>query len=387
MTEKLLELKNSIQFVSPEYFQLFNLVYILLAVWLIIFIRWYQKKPARTVGSRHPWMSSGLRFCLIVIIFVMPLTIVALAWPYIPTGSVQFRRGAIEIVFMVDDSSSMWVKDLTSSRIDIETGELSKIYSRGIIREGDRVGLVVFGKTPLEKLRLTADLDRFSNDISRIGRPQSLIGDDHPFGSDIPAALRTTYQFLDYQDKRALYMERYHKDPPLDFDWEKFSWQPGAKSNRIVIFLGDGDYRFGQYNKDQMKGLNDGLSEFRRRGLKIYSVGIGTKAGVRLDSVLKDYLKYEYNDKLVADLKKEGLTRLDTNALHRLSDQTGGSVATIENSSGSAEEFLKNVIDSNRNQLAEISNETQKDDLWQECLEAAFAFILGAILIEFLLNL
>lgn len=365
MVELLLELKN-LQFISPEYLSLRFIVYFLAGLWAVTFAIRFKNRAKRSVGSRHSWTGKVLRSCLVIVVFVLPLSIIALARPYLPKGAVQLRTGAIEVVFVVDDSSSMWVKDIKPSRLDIAVREISRIYSQEAIKEGDRVSLVIFGKTSLKKLRLSKDLDRFFNDVSKIGPPETLIGDDHPFGSDIPLALEDTYKFLDRQD-----------NPKRDKNW-----RPSPRSNRIVIFLGDGDYRFKEYSPEDRKRLNVSLLEFRRRGLKIFSVGIGTRRGVSAVSAFDDYEKVkDYNEKDEAELKEQGITRLDTSTLNFLSAQTGGSVATVENQAETAERFIMNVINDNRNSSLEMASEPEKRELWREFLYATILLLFLAILI------
>ncbi len=312
MLEKILELYPNLHFGSPEYFALFQLVYFLLAFWIIILAIRYRNQAKKTIGSRHPFMGRTLKLCLVIIIAVIPLSIIALAEPYLPKKTVQSKKGSIDIICMVDDSISMWSKDVAPSRLGVAVREIENAQARSDIKEGDRVALILFGKTSLKKLRLSVDLNRFTDEISRIAQPKTLIGDEHPFGSDIPRALTDVYQFLDSQDRRAAYLKQYGNEPPLDMDWKKFKWQPSQSSNRIVLFFGDGDYRFDEHGEDEKKKLNDGLVEFKRRGLKIYSVGIGSRTGAKLVDILKDYKKgVDYSEKDEMDLIEEGMTKLD----------------------------------------------------------------------------
>ena len=203
MVQWLLELKNNIKFADPKYLELFTLVYLLLAVWVISFVLRHINRAKRTIGSRHPLVSRMLRFCLVVVVTVLPLSIVALARPYFSKGAVNFSKGVVETIFVVDDSISTWSKDVIPSRLGVAVREISRTHSREILKTGDKAALVLFGKTSLKKLRLSTDLDRFSNEVSKIGQPETLTGDDHSFGSDIPLVLEDVYNFLDSQDRRA----------------------------------------------------------------------------------------------------------------------------------------------------------------------------------------
>jgi hypothetical protein len=363
MFEQLLELKN-LQFISPEYLGLLFVVYILAGLWIVTLAIRYKNRVKKSVGSHHSLAGRMLRFCFVVIALVLPFSIFALARPYLPMGAVKLRTGTIEVVFIVDDSSSMWAKDISPSRIDIVMREITRLYSQEIIGEGDRASLVLFGKTSLKKLRLSRDLDRFFNEVSKVGQPERLIGDDHYFGSDIPLVLEDTYKFLDRQD-----------NPDKDKNW-----RPTEKPNRIVVFFGDGDYRLKDYSPGDRRRLNIAFLEFRRRGLRIFSVGVGTPRGVPLTSVLANYKKgVDYTDQIEAEFREQGITRLDTSTLNFFSGQTGGSVATIESEAGSAVRFMTDVINDNRNSSFEIATEPEKKELWREFLYLAMFFVVVAI--------
>ncbi|MBI2674533.1 MAG: hypothetical protein HYX22_02245 [Candidatus Yanofskybacteria bacterium] len=386
MIAKLAEFRN-LQFISPEYFSLFNFLYILLVVWLVVFAVRYKERVNRTVGSRRVLIGRMLKFNLVVIAVVLPLSILALSRPYLSEGALQFKKGAVEVIFIVDDSVSMWAKDIVPSRLGVSAREIARVYADQILKEGDKASLVIFGKTSLKKLRLSTDFERFYSEILKIGPPESLTGDDHPWDSDIALALTDTYNFLDMQDKRLAYRTRFGKNPPLDFDWETFSWQPDKKSSRIVIFFGDGDYRFDEYTEEKTKQLQASLAEFRRRGLKIYSVGVGTKQGYPVYRVLDDYKRgVDYFEQTEIELKEEGMTRLNRITLNFLSSQTGGSMATIENSTGSAANFLRVAIDGHRELTVTVASEQQKQEFWREFLYAALLIFGLAFLIIFVLS-
>ena len=69
-----------------------------------------------------------------------------------------------------------------------------------------------------------------------------------------------------------------------EFHKESKDWLFRPRRDRLVIFLSDGD--FFNYGDDEgakvraeleIKSLNEALLEFRKRGLLVYSVGIGTQ--------------------------------------------------------------------------------------------------------------
>ena len=109
-----------------------------------------------------------------------------------------------------------------------------------------------------------------------------------PWDSDITTAFEHVYQSLDNQDR---------------FEAGEEDWAPEHRSNRLVLLLTDGDFIAAA---EQMPRFDVALTEFQRRGLRVYSIGIGSRIGVDLNVVLQDYiLDVDYDTTLEADL--EGL--------------------------------------------------------------------------------
>src|SRR3989344_653144 len=370
--EKLSQLSRDIQFANPEYLVLLYTIGFLFILGILVFIIRLFQRPKKTFGSRYPLVGKiKLWFFAIV---ATAIAILALARPFLAKNSINIKKGPAEIVFVVDGSSSMWLKAIQPSQIDIAAREILKLYP-GILKDGDRAALFMLGKSTLRKVHLSGDLDRFITEVSKVGRPARLIGDEFPWGSDIALTLEDVYQRLDSQDKF--------------FDGNSSNWQPKKSSNRLVLFFGDGDYNSLRPPKDTaeaddheqyLKRVNDALGEFRRRGLKIYSVGIGTRTGADLLSILRDYKKdFDYNDSLVADLKDQS-SRLDLEPLRIISSATGGRVISLESANADAQNFLRDSVDSNRSASFEIVPGGDRQDLWQLFLLAALCVAAIAII-------
>src|SRR3989344_60011 len=250
-----------IKFLDPDVLELLNLVRWAAVLWLASsFIR-YMNRLKPSAGSRRSILGPmKLWLCLLISACIV---IVAAARPYTDKGLVQIKRGNAEIVFIVDNSASMWVEDIKPSRIEIAVREIVGLYNAGIISKGDKVALIVFGRSSRKKLFLSTDLQRFVNEVYRIRRPPTLTGDMFPWASDIPLVLEDAYEMLDAQDRVTS---------------DNTNWQPTSSANRLIVFLGDGDYEL----DDNRERLGRALKEFVKRGLKIYAVGIGTRQGVPL---------------------------------------------------------------------------------------------------------
>lgn len=358
MINFLTNLKN-FKFINPQYFDLFYVVYVLILLAFFIGGVSYLNRVKRSVGSRH-CLTGKIRFWIFMILG-LSASVFALTRPYLPSGSAQLRKGSVEVVVILDNSASMWARDIIPSRIDIATREITNAYSRGFIRKGDKTALVLFGSTTIKRLKLSVDIERFAQEVSKVGRPITLMGSYSPWGSNVSTVLEETLRFLDRQD---------------GYSDKQTNWRPSKKLNRIILFFGDGDYEF-----NDKKRIEKSVAEFNKRGLKIFSVGIGTRNPTRLDSVLNGYVEgVDYDRKTLEDIK-DLKTSLNITTLDFLARSTGGQMMTIENEEGSSEEFLANAINSNRDSSLGFESVDSKKEFWPEFLELALLlFIAGFIL-------
>lgn len=367
---------SEINFLEPEKLQLLWLVAVLFLFGIFIWVLKLRFRPPRTSGSRYPFLGK-MKFWFALTVS-LALCVVAWARPFLEKGTVSIKRGNAEIVFVVDYSASMFLKDTGWARVDIAGREIAKVLSNGVIRKGDRTAVFVFGKIFSPRIFLTRDTDLFSSEIGKIGRPKVLRSNDLYWGSAIGASLRRTFEALDRQDMVA------------EFGKESDGWRPKNRRDRLIIFLSDGD--FFNYGSDEearlragleRENLNGSLREFKKRGLVIYSLGIGTQAGAPLTDILKDYKKDGYDQNIETDLKGQ-FSRLNLTNLNYLAAVTGGKTFAIEHMSGDASGFIKTAIDRHRSTFIEPILEQERQELWLYALLSALAvFVLGLLFTKF----
>ncbi|MEK7076207.1 MAG: vWA domain-containing protein [Patescibacteria group bacterium] len=368
---------NNLYFAEPDKLQLLWVVAAMFLSGIIVWLFKLYNRPARTYGSRYPFLGT-IKF-LFALMLTLFLCVVAYAQPFLAKGSVVIKRGSVEVAFIVDYSASMFLKDTGRARIDIAGREIMKTVSGEIIKEGDRAAIFIFGKIASPRIFLTRDLSNFANEADKIGRPDTLLYNDLYWGSAVGTTFQRVYQSLDRQDMIA----EFHK--------ESKDWLFRPRRDRLVIFLSDGD--FFNYGDDEgakvraeleIKSLNEALLEFRKRGLLVYSVGIGTQLGARLSDILKDYKKGgEYDPKIEKELEGQ-FSRLNISNLNFLAMATGGQAFTIEHSSGDANGFIKSAIDRHRSVTIEPVVEQDKQELWLFVLLGALVvFLIGLVITKF----
>ena len=359
MNDFLAAFEESVEFQNPEYLNVLPAAVLLLLFGLWTFGLRLGLRPAKTHGSSYP-LFGHIKFWFLVIGALATLSVAA-ARPFWVYGGSSFKRGDVDVAVVVDGSASMWVKDLGPSRLELAVREVLNLYTQEILTPGDRVALFVFGTTAVRKAHLSSDAERFVEQVGRIAPPETLSGDAFPWDSDIATAFEHVYQSLDNQDC---------------FEADEEDWAPEPRSDRLVLLLTDGDFIAAA---EQMARLDVALTEFQRRGLTVYPIGIGSRIGVDLNVVLQDYIRgVDYDATLDADL--EGLrTSLGMEGLQLLEQRTDGRSYVIDNPGTSAAAFLRNVIDSHRSISFQLIPAEDKQEVWQWVVVLAVILFVAAM--------
>ena len=271
--------------------------------------------------------------------------------------------GDVDVAVAIDGSASMWVKDLgTESRLDVAIREVMNLYTQDILTPGDRVALFVFGTTAVRKVHLSSDSERFIDQVGRVAPPETLSGDAFPWDSDIASAFEHIYSSIDNQDR---------------FEAGEEEWTPERRSDRLVLLFTDGDFA---EDPEQLSRLDQALTEFQRRGLAVYPVGVGSTIGTDLDRVLDDYVQgIDYDETLAADL--DGIrTRLTVDGLSMVAQRTNGRSFVIDSAGISATPFLRNAVDSHRSITFQLIPSDDREEVWQWVLAAAVLVFIVAVL-------
>ena len=353
-------LRESIEFQNPEYLAVLPIAGLLLLIGLLVFAIRLRLRPARTHGSSYPLLGH-IKFWFLAVA-AMAVLAVAAARPFWVFGGSSFKRGDVDVVVAIDASASMWVQDLGQSRLELAVREVLNLYTLDILTPGDRVALFVFGTTALRQVHMSSNAERFIEQVGQVAPPGSLSGDAFPWDSDVAAAFEHIYQSLDNQDR---------------FESGDEDWQPEERSDRLVLLLTDGDFAA---DAEQLARLDEALTEFRRRGLTVYPVAIGSRTGVELDIVLQEYVRgVDYDETLEADL--EGIrTVLNTDGLGMLETRLGGSSFIIDSAGLSADSFLQNVINSHRSVTFQLIPAEDTQEIWQWVVTLAVVLFVVAML-------
>jgi len=384
MLIQLQEFLKTVYFDDPEYFILLILPAILTVFWIVFFVVKKLSTIQKTYGSQYPKVG-GMIFWLAIPI-ATTLIIVSLARP--KSIDPESLRGNLEIIVLLDKTMSMRAQDMRPTnprereqdRLGVAKEIVMTIISGNLLKDGDRVALFIFGKNAAPKLSLTTDFDRFATDVKNLHFPRSLL-DESLWETDMALALRFLYIASDQQDA-------VEKDV-LDIRRNR------ERINRIALLFSDGD--FGVKN-DTL--LSQSITELKKRGIKVFTFGIGTIGGVTLSSTLRwcyppqlnqqgnaddgCYRETEhYHPWYVEDWDKE-TTALETETLNHIAQQTGGELFIVENQGEETYEFLKTVIAKSRPRLTLVDAYKSDNDteLWWIPTLAALVMLIGAYAIK-----
>ena len=337
--------RDSVEFANPEFLAIVPIAGLLLVFGLLVFALRLQLRPVRTEGSSYP-LFGHIKFWFLAIV-ALALVAVAAARPFWLYGGSTFKRGDVEVVVAIDASASMWVKDLGPSRLDLAVREALNLFTMDILTPGDRTAVFVWGTTALRRVHMSSNAERFIEEVGRIGPPSTLSGDAFPWDSDVATAFESIYLSLDNQDR---------------LEEGEESWTPEERSDRLVLLFTDGDF---MTDAEQVSRLDVVLGEFRRRGLVIYPIAIGSRTGVNVDTVLLDYVRgVDYDETLERDLEGQR-TRLELDNLGIIEQRTGGRSSIIDSPQVSSGVFLRNVVDSHRSISFQLVRAEDQQEVWQ----------------------
>ena len=220
--------------------------YLLLILILPLLVLWYFKKGQNQEAtirfsnleliSKSVIRSGKMKnmFFIIGRLFIMLLIIFALARPRLSDTIRESKTEIVDILLVIDQSSSMLAQDFKPNRLEAAK-EVAKKFIKD--REGDRLGLIVFAGEPYIQCPLTRDINvllEFTDEIE-------IIDQEHD-GTAIGMAIANSINRLRESDTKS----------------------------KTIILLSDGSNNQGELDPITAAGL---AAKF---DIKIYTVAAGT---------------------------------------------------------------------------------------------------------------
>ncbi len=263
-------------------------------------------------------------------VIAISLMILALARPQAGDKKVKIMTEGVNIILALDLSESMKALDFKmDDKIVTRLGAVKAVVSDFIMkREGDRIGMVVFGSHAFTQLPLTRDYNTiaFMLDHLEIGAagPKTAIGDA------IGISLK---RLADVK----------------------------AKSN-IIILLTDGKSNAGEL------AWEDGMKIAAQKGVKIYTIGVGSKgrAPFLVDGFFGKKYVYQRVD-------------VDWDALNTIAETTGGQFFKAKDTK-TLEEIYE-MIDAMEKTQVEVDKWVEYKELYARFLVPGLVLYLACLIL------
>ncbi len=280
------------RFANPEWL---GLLWLLPLLWGLL---WWnsaraKKKLSAALGTRMAPLlardgSPGKRRWKIVLRSLgIVMACLALARPQLGKGLSEIKVRGVELMVMLDISTSMLAEDVKPSRLQFAKAELTRLFD---MMSGDKVGLVGFAGSALLLSPLT-------NDISSL---KMFLDSVSPFSVET--------QGTDFKKALEEASKAFERGGTEDDD--------RAKTTRVILVLSDGE--------DQEKGALELAKKLTGEGFRIFTIAFGTERGglipVRdergfLRGYKKDRTGKEVMSQVKGDFLKE-LARVGQGAFH-----------------------------------------------------------------------
>lgn len=219
------------------------IIILLLIVWFV-FIRYQRRKNIKKIGDREvvnklqlensnfrPWLK------FMILITALALLIIGLANPQFATETKVSSAENGEIIIALDISNSMLSTDnnFRLSRLDLAKNGISKLID---ILKQEKLGLITFAGQAVMQIPITRDYSTFylmlnSIDPSYISSQGTAIAD------------------------------------AINLACEAFT--PDKQTSKTIILISDGE--------DHEGDIDQAIENAKAKGIKVFTVGIGTSAG------------------------------------------------------------------------------------------------------------
>ena len=314
-------------------FENIEFLYLLLLIPLLVLLNIWARKERRrrlerfgnldTLRSLMPDDSPRRRtFTSVLYILGLSLVIIALARPQIGSKLKEVEREGIEIMLAIDVSNSMLAEDFEPNRL-----ERTK-YAVGRLLEGiqeDKIGVIIFAGDAYVQLPITGDYVTARNFVSQISTTAV-----SKQGTNMAAA--------------------------IDLAANSFSSQ--SEGSRVVVLITDGE----NHEQDALASAEAAAA----RGIKIYTIGIGTPEGAPI-RIGNEFIRDEEGEMVVS--------KLDEKSLEEIALTTGGAYIRADNRTVGLQEIIEQINATEKSQFTTQIFE-EFDEKYQYFVAAALLLIL-----------
>lgn len=279
------------------------------------------KRAARSHRQKYRFVLTVLR------VLAVALLVIAFARPRAGTEVTDVSSEGIDIVMLLDVSSSMLAEDFKpNNRLYVAKEELKKFVN---MRTNDRIGLVVFARYAYTQCPLTLDYGVLLNFVDQV---QMGVVDD---GTAIGMAIATAANRL----------------------------RESTAKSKVMVLLTDGDNNAGEI--DPLTAANIAAAY----DIKIYTIAAGRPGNAM----------YPVQDPIFGKRYIYQPTRVDEESLKQIADKTGGKYFRAR--SGEELDEIYSTIDKLEKTEIKVAAHIQYRELFQYFVYAALALLALEILL------
>ncbi|HDP74890.1 MAG TPA: VWA domain-containing protein [Bacteroidales bacterium] len=260
------------RFSNPEY------LYLLLFLPAFLGIFWYSiRKQKQWINSfgvyqmviklvpGHSFKRIWIKFTIAVVAY--SLIIFSLAGPQVGAKLTEVKRKGMEMIIALDVSNSMLAQDIKPNRIERAKQAISQLIDKF---NNDHIGLIVFAGDAYIQLPVTNDYASAKIFLSSIN-PGMIPRQGTAIGKAIELAVN--------------------------------SFSPNSNTGKVIVLISDGE--------NHIDNPIDAATRAAENGISIYTIGIGSPAGVPIPiGTNQEFLKDSDGKVVITRLDEETLTKI-----------------------------------------------------------------------------
>lgn len=327
------------QLEAPIYFYILFAIPVVVVLFLLILV-WKRSVQKRFVDKELLKKLSPNRslFKSILKIFVLCLAIACFSFglvnPKIGTKLETVKREGVDIVFALDVSKSMLAEDIAPNRLEKAKQLITQIINS---LGGDRVGIIGYAGSAFPQVPITTDFSAAKLFLS--GMNTDMVSSQ---GTAITEAMKLAETFYDDE----------------------------GQTNRVLFIVSDGE--------DHEGNVSDIASEAAKKGIRIFTIGVGTVEGgpipIKKNGVLQYYLRDQNNEEVI--------TRLGEETMKEIASKTNGEYMDGSNTKAVVDKVSAILNGMNKKEF-EAKQFTDFKDQFQWFLAGAlFLLVLDVFLLE-----
>lgn len=267
---------------------------IFVAAFVLFYILYLVRVIRISRQLNTPFYSVFIKLLLRTAIFA--LLMIALLGPSYGDSKREVQSVGKDIMICIDLSTSMDAFDIQPTRLEKIKFEMKKLVSAF---NSDRIGIIIFSSEAFMQCPLTYDqnaLNLFIETLSTSLVPAS--------GTDFGPPLRMAIKKIEDDNRETT----------------------SRTSSKVIILISDGE--------DFGENTNEATREIENKGIKLFTLGVGTEEGGRIYAS-NGYKKDRQGNVVV--------TKLNSRSLRSLADKTGGQYFEINESRNDVSRLINTI--------------------------------------------